>query len=137
MFLDVDGKHEPSIRSGTDEVSVAAATFGDMTDRMSRSRDIARRSNMFRIYRDAGVLQGLLNAAIIYEHAIAPEVDAALTALQRLLPYAHERSVGDLNRAGTPEARELLDAVTESVAEWDALTRRNADEDEDEDEWDR
>ncbi|MCV7043239.1 hypothetical protein H7J08_00920 [Mycobacterium frederiksbergense] len=100
-----------------------------MTDRMSRSRDIARRSNMFRIYRDAGVLQGLLNAAIIYEHAIAPEVDAALTALERLLPYAQERSVGDLNRAGTAEAQGLLDAVMKSVAEWDALTRRGPDDD--------
>ena len=53
---------------------------------------------MFRIYREAGVLQGLLNAAIVYDHAIDPEVDAALSVLSRLLPYAHGRSTGDLHR---------------------------------------
>lgn len=62
-------------------------------------------------------LQGLLNAAIVHDHANSPDVDAALSALDRLLPYAQERSVGDLNRAGTPEAQNLLDAVMKSVAE--------------------
>jgi len=103
-----------------------------MTDQMERSYDITRRANMFRVYREAGVLQGLLDAAIVYDHAIDPEVDAALTALKRLLPYAQERSVGDLNRAGTPAARELLDAVSRSVAEWDAEMRRDPDDYEDE-----
>ena len=96
-----------------------------MTDQMERSYDIARRANMFRIYREAGVLQGLLNAAIVYDHAIDPEVDAALSALKRLLPYAQERSVGDLRSAGTPEAKALLDAVSRSVEEWDAEMRRD------------
>lgn len=103
-----------------------------MTDQMERAYDIARRANMFRVYREAGVLQGLLNAAIVYDHAIEPEVDAALTALKRLLPYAQERSVGDLNRAGTPAAQELLDAVMKSVEDWDAEMRRDPDDYEDE-----
>lgn len=103
-----------------------------MTDQMERSYDIARRANMFRVYREAGVLQGLLNAAIVYDHAIDPEVDAALSALKRLLPYAQERSVGDLHRAGTPDAQELIDAVSASVAEWDAEIRRDPDDFEDE-----
>ncbi|MBE5513751.1 Uncharacterised protein [Mycobacteroides abscessus subsp. abscessus] len=103
-----------------------------MTTSTELSYDIARRANMFRVYREAGVLQGLLNAAIVYDHAIEPEVDAALSALKRLLPYAQERSVGDLRRAGTPAARELLDAVSASVAEWDAEMRRNPGDYEDE-----
>lgn len=103
-----------------------------MTDQMERAYDIACRANMFRVYREAGVLQGLLNAAIVYDHAIEPEVDAALTALKRLLPYAQERSVGDLNRAGTPAAQELLDAVMKSVEDWDAEMRRDPDDYEDE-----
>jgi len=103
-----------------------------MTDQIERAYDIACRANMFRVYREAGVLQGLLNAAIVYDHAIEPEVDAALTALKRLLPYAQERSVGDLNRAGTPAAQELLDAVMKSVEDWDAEMRRDPDDYEDE-----
>lgn len=85
---------------------------------------------MFRMYREAGVLQGLLSAAVVHDHAVAPEVDAALTALSALLPYAQELSIGDLSRSGTAEAQEFLDAVMKSVAEWDALTRRCPDEDE-------
>lgn len=106
------------------------ATVGDVTDRMTRAAEVARRSNMFRIYREAGVLQGLLNAAVVRGHTLDPEIDAALTALERMLPYAQERSISDLHRAGTAEARELLDAVMRSVAEADALTRRDPDEDE-------
>lgn len=83
---------------------------------------------MFRVYRDAGVLQGLLNAAVVHDHAVAPEVDAALTALSALLPYAQELSIGDLSRSGTADAQELLDVVMALVAEWDALTRRNPNE---------
>lgn len=109
---------------------MSVATVGDVTDRMTRAAEISRRANMFRIYRDAGALHGLLNAAVVHEHAVAPEVDAALTALSAVLPYAQERSVGDLNRAGTAEARALLDAVMRSVAESDALARRDPDEDE-------
>lgn len=119
-------------------VSEAPATVTDMTatdpavdEQMQPSYDVARRSNMFRIYREASILQGLLNAAIVYDHAIEPEVDAALSVLKRLLPYAQERSVGDLHRAGTPETQELLDAVTGSVAQWDAAMWRDPD-DEDE-----
>ena len=103
-----------------------------MTDQMERSYDIARRANMFRVYREAGVLQGLLNAAIVYDHAIEPEVDAALSVLKRLLPYAQERSVGDLRRNGTPAAQDLLSAVSKSVADWDAEMRRDPRDDEDE-----
>lgn len=109
---------------------MAVASFRDVTDRMARSAEIARRANLFRIYREAGVLQGLLNAAIVHEHALDPEVVAALGALERMLPYAQERSVGDLRRAGTAEARELLDAVMASVAEWDAEMRRDPDAEE-------
>jgi hypothetical protein len=111
-------------------VSVAPATVTDMTDRMERSYVIARRANMFRIYREAGILQGLLNAAIVYDHAIDPAVDATLSALKQLLPSAHERSIGDLSRVGTPEAQDLLDGVITSVAEWDAEMRRNPDDEE-------
>lgn len=110
---------------------MVTVTVADMTDQMERSYDIARRANMFRIYRVTGVLQGLLNAAIVYDNAFTPEVEAALTALKRLLPYARERSIGDLHPAGTPEAQELLDAVMKSVTDWDAEMRRDQD-DEDE-----
>ena len=110
-------------------MAVANATVTGMTDSMERSYDIARRANMFRIYRETGILQGYLNAAIVYDNAIDPEVDAALSALKRLLPYAQQRSVGDLHRAGTPAARELLDAVSRSVADWDAEMHRDPDDD--------
>lgn len=102
-----------------------------MTDRMKRSYDIASRANMFRIFRATGYLQGYLNAAVVYDNAFTPEVEATLSALKQLLPYAQERSVGDLHRPGTPEAQELLDAVMKSVADWDAELRRDTD-DEDE-----
>lgn len=121
-----------AFRSDTAAVSYPGTTVTDMTDQMERSYDIARRANMFRIYREAGVLQGLLNAAIVYDHAIDPEVDAALSLLKRLLPYAQERSVGDLHRAGTPAAREVLESVSRSVAEWDAEMRRDPDDYDDE-----
>lgn len=39
--------------------------------------------------------------------------------------------MGDLHRAGTPGAQELIDAVMASVADWDAEMRREPD-DEDE-----
>lgn len=108
------------------------ATDPAMDERMQRSHDIARRANMFRIYRAAGYMRGYLDAAIVYDHAIDPEVDAALSALKRLLPYAQERSVGDLHRDGTPDAQELLDAVMKSVEDWDAEMRRDPVDDEDE-----
>jgi hypothetical protein len=100
-------------------------------ERMQRSYDIARRANMFRIYRAAGVMQGYLNAAVVYDNAFTPEVETAAAALKRLLPCAHERSTGDLHRAGTPEAQELMDAVMASVADWDTEMRRGPDDDED------
>lgn len=113
-------------------MSVAGITVPDMTDQMERSYDIARRANMFRIYRATGYLQGYLNAAVVYDNAFTPEVEAALSALKQLLPYAQERSTGDLHRAGTPEARELLDAVMQSVADWDAEMQRDPDDEDDE-----
>lgn len=112
-------------------VSYPRVTVTDMTDQMERSYDIARRANMFRIYRATGYLQGYLNAAVVYDNAFTPEVETALAALKQLLPYAQERSVGDLHRARTPEAQELLDAVMKSVDDWDAEMRRDPD-DEDE-----
>lgn len=99
-----------------------------MTDQVERSHDIARRANMLRIYRATGYLQGYLNAAVVYDNSFTPEVETALAALKQLLPYAQERSTGDLHRAGTPEARELLDAVMQSVTDWDAETRRGPDD---------
>ncbi|WP_142386911.1 hypothetical protein [Mycobacterium hubeiense] len=95
------------------------------TERMARSAEITRRSNMFRVYREAGVLQGLLMATVVHENAIDPEVGAALSAMKQLLPYAQERSVGDLMRRDTPESRELLDAVKAAMVEWDARMRRD------------
>jgi SAM-dependent methyltransferase len=65
---------------------------------------------MFRVYRATGVLQGLLNAAIVHDN-IDAEVEAALAAMKHLLSYAQERSVGGLHCAGTPQALELLDAA--------------------------
>jgi hypothetical protein len=119
-------------------VSVAPATVAHVTkidpavdEQMERSYDIARRANMFRIYPAAGVMQGLLNAAIVYDNAFTPEVEATVAALKRLLPYARERSTGDLHRVGTPEALDLMEAVMASVADWDTEMRRGPD-DEDE-----
>lgn len=102
-----------------------------MTASMERSADIARRAALFRVYREAGVMQGLLHAAIVHEHQLRPEWTEALSALKRLLPLAQELSIGDLRRAGTLEAQELLEAVTASVAEWDAEMRRDDSDDED------
>ena len=66
---------------------------------------------------------------MVYDNAFTPEVEAALAAIKQLLPYAQARSVGDLHRAGTPEARELMDTVMASVADWDAEMRRDPDDD--------
>ena len=98
-----------------------------------RSAYEARRAALFRVYREAGIMQGLLNAAIIHEHLQRPEWTEALTAMEKVLPLAQNLSVGELHRAGTPEAQELLDAVMRSVSEWDAEMRREDDEDEFED----
>lgn len=118
-------------RSDAAAVSYPGTTVTDMTASMDRSYDIARRANMFRIYRAAGVMKGFLDAAVVYDNAFTAEVEAAVAALKRLGPYALERSTGDLHRAGTPEAQELMDAVMKSVEDWDAEMRRDPD-DEDE-----
>ena len=55
-----------SSSSSRSRLSVVTDTGADMTDSMERSYDIARRANMFRVYREAGILQRLLNAAIVY-----------------------------------------------------------------------
>ena len=88
---------------------------------MERAADIARRAALFRVYRTAGVMNGLLQAAIVHEHTLRPEWTEAMTAMERVMPLAQELSGGDLHRAGTPEALELLDAVMASVADWDAF----------------
>lgn len=116
---------------------MGSVTVTDMTSTdpaidagMQRSYDIARRANMFRIYRAAGYMKGYLDAAVVYDNAFTPEVEAAVAALNPLQRYAQERSTGDLHRAGTPEAQELMDAVMASVADWDAEMRSDPDGDE-------
>lgn len=98
--------------------------------RWDRNSEVARRAEMFRIYRTAGAMRGFLQAAMIRYNAITPELDAALTAMDQLLPYAACESLGDLRDVDSPEARELGDAVRAAAAEWDAMIRGDEEYDE-------
>ncbi|MBA0048525.1 hypothetical protein [Mycobacteroides sp. LB1] len=91
------------------------APDSNVDQRMERAADIARRATLHRVARTAGVMQGLLNAAIIREHLLGPEWTEAITAMERVSSLSQRLAAEGLD--GSPEAEAVRVAAAKMADE--------------------
>ncbi|SHP28232.1 Uncharacterised protein [Mycobacteroides abscessus subsp. abscessus] len=89
-----------------------------MTDSMERAADIARRATLYRVARTAGVMDGLLGAAIIREHLLRPEWTEGMDAMKKVSSLAQRLADQDLD--GSPESDAIRAAAAKMADEGDA-----------------
>lgn len=101
-------------------MSMSDAPAPDLTadQRMERAADIARRATLYRLARTAGVMDGLLGAAIIREHLLRPEWTEGMDAMKKVSSLAQRLANQGLD--GSPGSEAIRAAAVKMADEGDA-----------------